>query len=149
MQTETPYFQANPDASQPYELGQYDSDPTFTDCSKGSYCEEAFALRVISSSNILIYSAGFYSFFQDYAQTCLDNEACQEKLIETSFSQGLWIYNLFTKGAVQMVSPDGGIPPTLQSDDNQRYVLQHIACRILATNHIVNTAAIQLKLAPG
>jgi glucan 1,3-beta-glucosidase len=119
MQTETPYFQANPDASQPYQAGVMTSDPTFDDCSLGSYCEEAFALRVIRSSNILIYSAGFYSFFQDYAQTCLDDESCQEKLIETSFSQGLWFYNIFTKGAVQVVSPDGGIPPTLQSDNQK------------------------------
>jgi glucan 1,3-beta-glucosidase len=126
MQTETPYFQANPDASQPYELGLMTNDPTFDDCALGTYCEEAFALRVISSSNILIYSAGFYSFFQDYSLTCNDDETCQEKLVETSYSQGLWIYNIFTKGAVQIVSPEGGIPPTLQSDGNQKYVLHRI-----------------------
>lgn len=120
MQTETPYFQADPDPSQPYTIRKFPSDPTYQDCVSGTYCEEAYALRVIASSDILIYSAGFYSFFQQYDQSCLDNEACQLRLVETSYTEGLWLYNIFTKGAVQVVSPKGGIPPTYQDDSNQK-----------------------------
>lgn len=119
VQTETPYFQADPDATQPFEVGMWDSDPTFETCDSESYCKEAFALRVVSSSNILIYSAGFYSFYQAYDQGCLDDESCQEALVETSYTEGFWLYNIFTKGAAEIVTPQGGISPTLQSEVNQ------------------------------
>ena len=32
VQTETPYFQPNPDASQPFDIGMWESDLTFKDC---------------------------------------------------------------------------------------------------------------------
>ncbi|KAJ5211726.1 uncharacterized protein N7498_003372, partial [Penicillium cinerascens] len=119
VQTETPYFQPDPDASQPFDVGFWDSDPDFSGCVSGSNCEDAWAFRVLDSSDILVYTAGFYSFFDAFEQTCLDDESCQERLVETSFTQGFWLYNIFTIGAAQVVSPMGGIPPTLQSDDNQ------------------------------
>jgi hypothetical protein len=49
---------------------------------------EAWALQVLESRDILIYSAGMYSFFQSYGQDCLLDESCQEKLVETSYTQG-------------------------------------------------------------
>ncbi|KAJ5461211.1 uncharacterized protein N7458_002763 [Penicillium daleae] len=111
VQTETPYFQPNPDASQPFDISR--------SCVSGSNCEDAWAFRVLDSSDILVYTAGFYSFFNAFEQTCLNDESCQERLVETSFTQGFWLYNIFTIGAAEVVSPMGGIPPTLQSDDNQ------------------------------
>jgi glucan 1,3-beta-glucosidase len=60
-----------------------------------------------------------YSFFRSYEQTCLDDENCQDHVLETSYTEGFWLYNIFTKGVVELVSPRGGIPPVLQSDDNQ------------------------------
>lgn len=119
LQTETPYFQPDPDASQPYTLGSFNGDPTFEDCVSGTSCENAWALRIISSQDILIYSAGLYSFFQNYDESCVDTETCQLRLIETSYTEGLWLYNIFTKGGEQVVSPDGGIPPLYQSISNQ------------------------------
>lgn len=107
MQTETPYFQAAPAAKSPFTIGKFPSDPTFDDCVEGSDCEEAWALRVLNSSDIFIYSAGFYSFFQKYDQACVPLENCQERLIETSYTEGLWLYNIFTKGAVEIASPRG------------------------------------------
>ena len=106
MQTETPYFQSNPTALAPFTIGTFPSDPTFADCST-PFCIEAWALRILNSSNVYIYSAGFYSFFQNYDQTCVPEENCQEKLIETSSSSEVWIYNIFTKGTVEIASPDG------------------------------------------
>jgi glucan 1,3-beta-glucosidase len=118
MQTETPYYQASPDASQPYEIGQLSGDPTFDDCESGSSCEEAFALRILGSNDILIYGAGFYSFFQNYVQTCVAEENCQQKTFETDCSEGLWIYNIWTKGVEQVVSPQG-LPAALQVDNQK------------------------------
>ncbi|KAH0282303.1 hypothetical protein KCU62_g9823, partial [Aureobasidium sp. EXF-3399] len=64
MQTETPYYQPGPNALSPYKIGQFLSDPTFDNCADDS-CRTAWALRVVESKDIFIYSAGFYSFFQN------------------------------------------------------------------------------------
>lgn len=64
MQSETPYYQAAPTADKPFTIGRFPSDPTFRQCIS-PFCKSAWALRVIRSSNIYIYSAGFYSFFQN------------------------------------------------------------------------------------
>lgn len=133
VQTETPYFQPNPDASQPFDVGFWDSDPDFSDCVSGSNCEDAWAFRVLDSSDILVYTAGFYSFFNAFEQTCLNDESCQERLVETSFTQGFWLYNIFTIGAAEVVSPMGGIPPTLQSDDNQKQAFLHLIVKCFLT----------------
>jgi glucan 1,3-beta-glucosidase len=106
IQTETPYFQPDPTALSPYTIGAFSSDPVFDDCGE-AYCIEAWALRVLNSTNVFIYGAGLYSFFSDFSTDCNVEEKCQERIIETSFTQGLWMYNLATKGAVQVVSPAG------------------------------------------
>lgn len=64
MQTETPYYQPSPNALKPYTAGVsgFTSDPLFTDCAD-DLCSGAWALRVLNSSDVFIYSAGFYSFF--------------------------------------------------------------------------------------
>lgn len=104
MQTETPYYQPSPGALQPYTVGSFPADPDFADCEIGSPCEMAWALRVIQSTDIFIYSAGLYSFFSNYNTSCNAVESCQLSLVQTSYTQGLWLFNLFTKGAVEMIS---------------------------------------------
>ncbi|RAK97354.1 glycoside hydrolase family 55 protein, partial [Aspergillus ibericus CBS 121593] len=122
IQTETPYFQDTPAADAPYTIGTFESDPTFEDCTSDSNCEKAWALQVLNSENVFIYSAGFYSFFESYSEACIDDATCQERLVETSYTQGLWMYNLFTIGATEMVYPAGGvIPPTYQGDNKNGY----------------------------
>lgn len=118
MQTETPYMQPSPGALRPFSPSSFLSDPTFPDCDEDGDigCEMAWALRILSSADIFIYSAGLYSFFQNFGKTCLVGENCQNGVIETSYTEGLWLYNLFTIGAVQAVSPRGGIDPVLQND---------------------------------
>lgn len=112
MQTETPYYQPNPNALSPYTPGQFPGDPTFENCADDT-CKHAWALRVINTTNVFIYSAGFYSFFQNNQLGCAPEENCQLALIDTNFASGLWIYSIFTKGNIQIVSPQGGIPPLL------------------------------------
>lgn len=117
MQTETPYFQPVPAAApQPFmspstsnSSSRFPDDPTFSDCTtaSASSCRKSWALRILKSSNTFIYSAGFYSFFgENYDQTCVAQENCQKKLVEIDSSvEGLWLYNIFTKGAEEIISP--------------------------------------------
>ena len=37
----------------------------------------------------------------------MGDESCQQRIIETSFTKGLWLYDLYTKGATQPISPEG------------------------------------------
>ncbi|KAJ6782792.1 hypothetical protein PWT90_04149 [Aphanocladium album] len=115
MQTETPYYQPNPDASKPYTPGKWDGDPLFGDCSDGS-CRSAWALRILNSTDVVIYSGGFYSFFQDNELGCTNKETCQTAMVETSYSEKIWMYNIFTKGNIQIITPRGGPSPVYNKD---------------------------------
>ena len=132
MQTETPYYQPSPNALEPYKASNlYPGDPTFDDCNDDS-CRSAWALRIINSTDIMIYSAGFYSFFQNNQLGCTPNEDCQTALIETSYSQGIWMYNIFTKGNIQIMTPKGGLLPVLFNDTTRNgckwlvFLLTHV-----------------------
>jgi glucan 1,3-beta-glucosidase len=65
MQTETPYYQPNPPAPAPFTVVSSLNDPDFaTSCAgQSTGCDEAWGLRILDSQDILIYAAGFYSFF--------------------------------------------------------------------------------------
>ncbi|KAI1076806.1 pectin lyase-like protein [Whalleya microplaca] len=114
IQTESPYYQPNPPSTEPYKAGL--GDPTFADCFNDQ-CRHAWALRIINSTDVFIYTLGFYAFFEDNQLGCTSTESCQLGLIDTSFSQGLWLYNIFTKGNVQIISPEGeGMIPVYFND---------------------------------
>lgn len=126
MQTETPYYQPNPNSLSPYKIGQFQQDPTFQNCAN-DLCRGAWALRVVNSSSIYIYSAGFYSFFQNNALGCTGSENCQLALIDTNYASDLWIYNIFTKGNIQIVSPEGGLAPLLFNSTTKNGYTSEIA----------------------
>ncbi|KAH6656455.1 pectate lyase superfamily protein-domain-containing protein, partial [Truncatella angustata] len=128
MQTETPYYQPNPSALEPYEagVGGFPSDPTFDNCAD-DICRGAWALRVLDSTDVFIYAAGFYSFFQDNQLGCTTEEDCQLALIETNFASSLWIYNIFTKGNVEIVTPRGGLSPLLFNSTTKNGYTSEIA----------------------
>ncbi|KAI1114872.1 pectate lyase superfamily protein-domain-containing protein [Nemania sp. NC0429] len=131
MQTETPYFQPDPGSTEVYQPGQLPGDPTWDDCDPGTTCEEAFALRIVNSSSILIYGAGFYNFFNNYDQTCVADENCQERLIQIDCTYKLWMYNIWTKGSVEVISPEG-LPPALQANAQSGYTTEISAWLVLA-----------------
>jgi glucan 1,3-beta-glucosidase len=111
-QTETPYMQLKPGALKLFKPSSALCDPAFPDCGDDNIgYEMSWALRVLSSRDIFIYSTALYSFFSGYTQDCLKGETCQNGLVETSYTQGLWLYNLFTVGAIRAVSPRGGSTP--------------------------------------
>lgn len=109
MQTETPYWQPTPTADALFTVNSYfDSDPTFSHCAADdTSCRMAYALRIVESTNVFVYGAGLYSFFSSYSEDCLTEESCQQTLLETNYASGIWIMNLFTKGATEAASPLG------------------------------------------
>lgn len=123
MQTETPYYQPNPPA--PYPFNTRDdtlNDPDFaSDCAVPDQeitapCEMAWALRIIDSSNVLVYGPGLYSFFNNYDTTCSGGpyggtRKCQSRIVwvedTTGASQNVVLYDLNTIGSVSMVTNNG------------------------------------------
>lgn len=95
IQSETPYFQPNPPASVPFAPDASIQDPDFkAQCAGrggedegegGVPCEMAWGLRVIDSTDVVIFGAGLYSFFNDYSTDCAQPESgteCQERVFE-------------------------------------------------------------------
>ncbi|KAF4495466.1 Glucan 1,3-beta-glucosidase [Fusarium agapanthi] len=113
IQTETPYFQSFPEAPAPFKPGAFPNDPEFHNCTKTSKsCAMAWALRIIDSSAFHVLSAGLYSFFNRYDQTCLNSgrHDCQDKILYTEQSYDVWVQNLITLGSIEMVSPLNRVP---------------------------------------
>lgn len=72
---------------------------------------------MLSAVNLLTRS--LHSWFQNYEQpVCLAAEHCQDRLVETAFSQGIWLYDLATKGVQEVVSPQGGFAVPQQNNQN-------------------------------
>ncbi|KAK6519258.1 hypothetical protein TWF281_003094 [Arthrobotrys megalospora] len=115
IQTESPYYQGVPAAPTPFEdsLGQFPMDPPFNQCNgAGDWytCGFSWAVRVLGSTNIYIYGAGLYSWFQQYSQVCLETESCQSRVLQISQSTGVHIFNLMTKASLTMVTRWNGHP---------------------------------------
>ncbi|KAF3935337.1 hypothetical protein ABW19_dt0208341 [Dactylella cylindrospora] len=128
IQTESPYFQSQPMAPTPFKVsedgtGLFPEDPNFYNCDTATslkLCSVSWALRILDSTDIYIYGVGFYSWFQDYySQACVPLEACQQSLIETSFSEKIFMYGIATKGAQEVVTPNGATLATVLQTDNQ------------------------------
>jgi glucan 1,3-beta-glucosidase len=117
IQTETPYFQSNPDASAPFTTQSKYSDPVF---SGSSSVNKAWGLRVVDSQDVFVYGAGLYSFFDNYAQTCLTTESCQTNMVSLENSGAVYLYGLSTKAATNMVSVNGA-SGALDSDNRNNF----------------------------
>jgi glucan 1,3-beta-glucosidase len=114
IQSESPYFQGGQLIStKPYAPSKdlFVDDPSFSDCGQHGgidTCREAWALRILNSTFVYMYGGGFYSFFQDYQDNCAKfGNTCQDKLVETDFSQFVYLYNIWTIGAKEAISPQG------------------------------------------
>ncbi|KAI9148707.1 glucan 1,3-beta-glucosidase precursor [Paramyrothecium foliicola] len=120
IQTESPYFQPKPVSPIPMEkaLGVFPGDPDWSDCTKET-CEMAWGLRIIDSEDILLHSAGLYSWFQNYNQQCLKTENCQERVMEVRGSKGVSIFNIFSK-AVEKIGSGETEDSTIDLEGNQQ-----------------------------
>ena len=109
IQTETPYYQPNPNAFSPFVPGALLDlhDPDFRSCTTDS-CRKSFGLRILGgSSDLYVYGAGLYSFFDNYSQTCLDGDSCQENMVEVDECSDVSLYGLSTKASDHMVTLAG------------------------------------------
>lgn len=110
IQTESPYFQSFPPAPEPFDksVGLFKGDPSFSKCnpSRENSCM-AWGLMIEESSNVLVYGAGLYSWFQKYNQHCLNNFDCQTDMVHLSRDKNIYIYNLATVGTVNMITSPG------------------------------------------
>jgi glucan 1,3-beta-glucosidase len=113
IQTETPYYQPNPQAPIPFVLNTGLQDPNFdTACAgQSGNCRSAWGLRVVASKNILVYGAGLYSFFDNYKTSCSNSpgpENCQNNILSLEGrNENVVIYALSTIGTTNMVTIDG------------------------------------------
>jgi len=107
LQTETAYYQPNPAAPAPYASNQMCDDPVFSQGASG------WGLRIVNSSDILLYGVGLYSFFQDWDTTCSSPNStttCQQQIfsLEGALSE-INVYNLNTVRTADMVVRDGKV----------------------------------------
>ncbi|KAF2721657.1 glycoside hydrolase family 55 protein [Polychaeton citri CBS 116435] len=117
IQTETAYYQPNPSAPLPFGSNPYKYDPPFTQgatiTTNGTEIPAAdgWGLRIVDSSDILIYGAGLYSFFDNYSTACSaqgNGQVCQNRIFSIEGdSSGINVYNENTVGSHYMVTIDG------------------------------------------
>jgi glucan 1,3-beta-glucosidase len=121
IQTETAYWQPNPSAGAVFPIITGFNDPNFSASCQGisGNCADGWGLRIVSSSNILIYGAGLYSFFDNYSTACSNpvtppggnGATCQTRIFSIeeglSGSSGINVYNLSVIGAAQLITRDG------------------------------------------
>ncbi|KAH7312687.1 hypothetical protein B0I35DRAFT_411378 [Stachybotrys elegans] len=133
IQTETPYYQSDPDATDPYIIGEWPSDPTFLDC-EDDLCKRAWALRILNSTDVFMYAMGFYSFFDNYRLGCAPQEDCQKSLIDTNYAGNTWLYNIFTKGNHEIISPGGSLRPIWFNDTTRNDYTSSVAAWLALAN---------------
>lgn len=123
-QTESAYFQGanRPVASdeEPLFLQRY-HDPDFTKSTADSarspfqdptdpYENRGLGIRIANSSNIFVYGAGLYSFFDNYNQDQIPNRRCQKRILwvqDVDADSNVWVLNLNTVGTEKMLTVDG------------------------------------------
>ncbi|KAL6229017.1 pectate lyase superfamily protein-domain-containing protein [Aspergillus navahoensis] len=94
-------------------------DPDFSNCMSTSTAYTfAWGMRILDSSSVHLLGAGFYSWFSDYSQDCVDKDYCQDRIFQIKQSYNIWIYNLITKAALEMVSPVGQVPTYAKDNKN-------------------------------
>lgn len=106
IQTETAYFQGNPDARVPFAANAKYADPDFSRCAEGSRCARTWGLRAQDSSDVLVYGGGLYSFYDNYGQVCVGENNCQDHMIAVDNSK-VRMFGISTKASVAMVTLDG------------------------------------------
>ncbi|KAI3336640.1 glycoside hydrolase family 55 protein [Xylariaceae sp. AK1471] len=125
-QSETAYMQGNPDATQGVSVLEGYYDPDFTEsCDKSSNkCARTWGMRITNSSDVFILGAGMYSFFDNYAQKCVDGQDCQDNMISVENSE-VHMYGISTKASVNMLTVDG--KSIAQDKDNRNTFCAAIA----------------------
>ncbi|KZP16290.1 glycoside hydrolase family 55 protein [Athelia psychrophila] len=93
-QTETPYYQPVPALPTPFSLSTTYKDPSYPASNP-----MAWGINIASSTGIVIFGGGFYNFFDNYSQTCLTTNTCQNQLVNVDAGSGAQFYGVSTIGA--------------------------------------------------
>ncbi len=104
IQTETAYYQPNPDTSLPFAADATYRDPVL------AQGESGWGLRVVDSKGLVVYGAGLYSFFNNYDVNCSqigEGATCQKRIFSVEGQSEVRVYNLNTVGTNKMVTVDG------------------------------------------
>ncbi|KAK4954126.1 hypothetical protein LTR28_006275 [Elasticomyces elasticus] len=126
IQTETAYYQPNPNAVIPFPTVASLFDPVFpVAVVNGIPNADGWGLRILASQNILIYGAGLYSFFNNYSTTCSNQgngEVCQNRIFSVEGAvSNVDVYNLNTVGTHYMITRDG-VDLAIYSDNLDGFV---------------------------
>ncbi|KAF9885299.1 hypothetical protein FE257_013016 [Aspergillus nanangensis] len=129
IQTESAYYQPNPSAMIPFTVNKDLHDPDFSNCdgSKGN-CEVGWGLRVVDSTDLHVYGAGLYSFFDNYDAVCSKyggEQNCQEAIFSIEGESSITVYNLNVLGSTSMIDQDG--KSLASHKDNQGVFTNNIA----------------------
>ena len=118
IQTEVPYYQSTPKAPLPFVTNEAYYDPDFSHCpAESQTCAMAWGLRVVNSQNVYIYGAGLYNFFQNYDQSCLKSEDCQDSMVDIQGNVSTFhLYMLNTKATKNMVAVENQ-PAAFEGDN--------------------------------
>lgn len=107
IQHETAYYQGNPNALIPFTPNPVYSDPTFADCTAAN-CARTWGVRLVNSTQIFIFGAGLYNFFENWSTTaCLASESCQERMVDIRDCTEIYLWALSTKGSSYLISYEG------------------------------------------
>ncbi|GLA11528.1 hypothetical protein AnigIFM62618_005494 [Aspergillus niger] len=117
IQTESPYYQftAATESPGPFNasVGLFTNDPVFPDATcKASpeLCNFSWAVTMKDNTNLTVAGAGLYSWYDNYVETCVDTQNCQQRMVlDQGDNYGLYVWNLITIGAVEMISNDAHI----------------------------------------
>ncbi|KAJ5379950.1 uncharacterized protein N7496_002378 [Penicillium cataractarum] len=112
IQTETAYYQPNPNALTPFTPNTAIHDPEFASSCSGSTgnCALGWGLRVVDSTDLYVYGAGLYSFFNNYDATCSaygGPQNCQNSIFSIEGASEISVYNLNVLGSKSLVDQDG------------------------------------------
>lgn len=138
LQTESPYFQPAPPPPAPFTavIGVFPSDPTYRCGNDFDGCDESWAVIIRQSGNIFVAGAGLYSWFSDYGQDCIDQQACQKALVllDSNFAN-VRFQHLVTIGAKYMAVMDGkGISAADNLAVNAHPFWSHVSVLDVASN---------------
>lgn len=114
-QTETAYYQSKPDALHgAFPVNTHWKDPDFSNCDPGdSACVKGWGLRIIDSTDILVYGGGFYSFFDAWTLQCGPGMGCQKNIVGLEGTNtGVELFGISSYGTENVISVDGkGVVP--------------------------------------
>ncbi|OAR05731.1 hypothetical protein LLEC1_03459 [Akanthomyces lecanii] len=120
IQTESPYYLPDPQAPAPFKDNlSFRSDPDFSECdSSNPHCAAAWGLSIIGSTNVRVYGAGLYNWFQKYTQPCVDTQDCQQRVLKVEKSGQIFLYNVYTIGTVEMINHGSEKPVLAKANTN-------------------------------